>query len=109
MSGTLRRSRASASRFRSARHADTVVTCPAPQPCGHRLCQRGVNVLLTVFPAADRVDRGHDGPTQSPAGENAMLTRRRFLAGSTAALLGGTLPAAAQDTPRTPPRVRVID
>ena len=35
-----------------------------------------------------------------------MITRRGFLAGSTAAVLGGVLPAAGQETA---PRVRVID
>ncbi len=39
-----------------------------------------------------------------------MLTRRGFVAGSTAALLGGTLPIRCARAPRTPkPRVRVID
>ena len=38
-----------------------------------------------------------------------MITRRGLLASSAAALLSGTIDANAQDTPRTPPRVRVID
>src|SRR5712691_7748025 len=40
-----------------------------------------------------------------------MLTRRGFVAGSTAALLGGTLPSGAQKSQKEPPkpRVRVID
>ena len=40
-----------------------------------------------------------------------MLTRRGFVAGSTAALLGGTLPSGAQESQKESPkpRVRVID
>src|SRR5712692_2676555 len=67
-----------------------------------------------------RVKPGNDGgevvpgpaaPYNRTARRDAMLTRRGFVAGSTAALLGGTLPSGAQESQKESPkpRVRVID